>query len=179
MEPKRARMLILGSLPGVESIRRGEYYAHPRNVFWPIMGELFGAGRDQPYARRLRILSAQGVLLWDVLHAARRPGSLDAAIHPRELVPNDLPGLRARHPELALIAFNGGAAEALFRKHVLRVASEPFAGVAQVRLPSTSPAHAARSFTQKLAAWHRALAGRSGDLMLKGAARSPEWTSSS
>jgi double-stranded uracil-DNA glycosylase len=130
------------------------------NAFWPIMGELFGAGREKAYAARLRKLAARGVMLWDVLAAARRPGSLDAAIHPRQLKPNDLPALLARHPELEAIAFNGGAAEALFRRHVLSRGRARLDGVERVRLPSTSPAHASRSYPQKLVLWRAAL----GDL---------------
>lgn len=160
VEPRRARILILGTLPSAESIRQGQYYAHPRNAFWPIMGELFGAGRDRPYAARLRRLALRGVMLWDVLQAAHRPGSLDSAIHPRRQTANDLPGLLARHPELETIAFNGGTAEALFRQHVTATCGPLFDGVELVRLPSTSPAHAARTFAQKLAAWRNALAPR-------------------
>ena len=158
VEPRRARLLILGSLPGTESIRRGEYYAHPRNAFWPIMGALFGAGPGLPYARRLRILAAQGVMLWDVLAAAHRPGSLDAAIHPRRRVPNAIPALLARHPELERIVFNGAAAEALFRRHVRPAGGAGLPGVKCIRLPSTSPAHAALAPARKLAAWRAALA---------------------
>ena len=161
VEPRRARILILGSLPGAESIRRGEYYAHPRNAFWPIMGALFGAGRERPYAQRLRKLAARGVMLWDVLRAARRPGSLNAAIDPRKTEPNDLAALLARHPELEILAFNGGAAEALFRRHVSQACGDLPEGVELVRLPSTSPAHAARTFEQKLVAWKKTL-GRYG-----------------
>ncbi len=158
VEPRRARILILGSLPGAESIRRGEYYAHPRNAFWPIMGALFGAGRERPYAQRLRKLAARGVMLWDVLHAAHRPGSLDAAIDPRRPEPNDLAALLARHPELETIVFNGGAAETLFRRHAAKNCRGLLEGAELVRLPSTSPAHASRDFAQKLAAWRAALA---------------------
>ena len=161
VEPARAHTLILGTLPGAESIRRGEYYAHPRNAFWPIMGALFGAGRELPYAARVRKLAARGVLLWDVLQAADRPGSLDAAIHPRRWTANDVPALLARHPELETIAFNGAPAEALFRRHVRRKCGNLLAGVEFVRLPSTSPAHASRSVPQKLAAWRGALCGAS------------------
>ncbi|NCA81495.1 MAG: DNA-deoxyinosine glycosylase [Opitutae bacterium] len=157
VEPKRARVLILGSLPGAESIRQGQYYAHPRNAFWPIMGELFGAGRERPYEQRLRKLAANGVMLWDVLRAAHRPGSLDSAIHPRRLAPNDLPGLLARHPELEKIVLNGGAAETLFRRHVAKPCGGLLEGVELERLPSTSPACARVSFAQKLAAWRRSL----------------------
>ena len=158
VEPKIARTLILGSLPSAESIRQGQYYAHPRNAFWPIMGELFGAGRDLPYAVRLRKLAARGVMLWDVLQAAHRPGSLDSAIHPARLVPNDVPALLARHPELEAIAFNGGAAEMLFRRHAAKACGGWLEGLELVRLPSTSPAHAAQTYAQKLAAWRAALA---------------------
>ena len=156
VEPKRARTLILGTLPGEESIRRGQYYAHPRNAFWPIMGELFGAGRELPYPAQLRKLAANGIALWDVLRAARRPGSLDAAIHPRRLEPSAIPDLLARHPELERIVFNGGAAEVLFRRHAAKRCGDRLAGVELVRLPSTSPAHASRPFAQKLAAWRSA-----------------------
>ena len=156
VEPRRARVLILGTLPSAESIRQGQYYAHPRNVFWPIMGALFGAGRERTYAARLRKLAAHGVMLWDVLHAAHRPGSLDSAIHPRKLEPNAIPELLARHPELELIAFNGAPAEALFRRHVAKKCGARLAALELVRLPSTSPAHASRTFAQKLAAWRAA-----------------------
>ncbi len=156
VEPPRARVLILGTLPSAESIRQGQYYAHPRNAFWPIMGELFGAGREMPYGKRLRKLAAQGVMLWDVLQAAHRPGSLDSAIHPRRLVPNEIPRLLARHPELETIAFNGGPAEALFRRHAAKKCGAGLAGMELVRLPSTSPTHASRTFAQKLAAWRAA-----------------------
>ena len=156
-------MLILGSLPSAASIRQAEYYAHPRNAFWPIMGELFGAGPNLPYAARLRRLAARGVVLWDVLHAAQRPGSLDSSIHPQALEPNDIPALLARHPGLKAIAFNGGAAETLFNRHVRPNCGALLAGVDLVRLPSTSPACARWSFAQKLAAWRtvfRPLQGR-------------------
>ena len=157
VEPRRARVLILGTLPSAESIRQGQYYAHPRNAFWPIMGALFGAGRELPYAARLRRLAARGVMLWDVLRAAQRPGSLDSAIHPRRREPNAIQELLARHPELEAIVFNGGPAEALFRRHVAARCGPRLASLALARLPSTSPAHAARTYAQKLAAWRRAL----------------------
>lgn len=157
VESRRAHVLILGSLPGAESIRQGEYYAHPRNAFWPLMGDLCGVGRALPYAARLRKLAARGIALWDVLQTAQRPGSLDAAIHPRRLAANDIPALLARHPELGLIAFNGGAAETLFHRHVRLRCGAGLERIELVRLPSTSPACARWSFARKLAAWRRAL----------------------
>lgn len=162
VEPRRARVLILGTLPSAESLRRREYYAHPRNAFWPLMGALFGAGRELSYPVRLRRLAARGVMLWDVLRAAHRPGSLDSAIHPRRLEPNAIPELLARHPELRIIAFNGAPAEALFRRHVAPKCGNRLAKLERVRLPSTSPAHASRTFAQKLAVWRQALASPSG-----------------
>lgn len=157
VEPRRARILILGTLPSAESIRKGQYYAHPRNAFWPIVGELFGAGREWPYKKRLRMLAARGVMLWDVLRAAQRSGSLDSAIHPRRRAANDLAALLGRHPELEAIVFNGAPAEALFRRHAAKKCGARLAGVKLVRLPATSPAHASRTYAQKLAAWQAAL----------------------
>lgn len=157
VEPAMARVLILGSLPSVESIRRQQYYAHPRNRFWPIMGELFDAGREFPYPERLERLASRGVMLWDVLHAAYRPGSLDSSIDPQRMKPNDFRSLLARHPELRLMAFNGTVAEALFKRYVLKTGGDWLGKMERIRLPSTSPAHAAMTFRQKLAAWRAAL----------------------
>lgn len=144
------RLLILGSMPGRASLVAGRYYAHPRNAFWPIMGRLFGAGPDLPYERRLQCLMAHGVALWDVMAACERPGSLDADIRPGSVRANDFGALFARCPTIRRLAFNGSAAEAAFRRHV-----QPFLPqhLPAVRLPSTSPAHAAAGFDAKLAAW--------------------------
>jgi TDG/mug DNA glycosylase family protein len=143
-------VLILGSMPGAASLERGEYYAYERNAFWDIMGRLFDAGRDKSYAQRTRILKDNGVALWDVLDACVRPGSLDADI--RDAEPNDFAAFLAKHRRIERIAFNGGAAQKFFRRHI----GAPD-GVELVRLPSTSPAHAALRFEQKLAEWRRAL----------------------
>lgn len=151
-----ARLLILGSMPGVASLRATEYYAHPRNVFWPIMGELLGAGPALAYAERLRRLQASGVALWDVIGACERWGSLDADIVPDSIRANDFAAFFAAHPQIRRVYFNGTAAEAAFRRYVQP--GLPALPLAFSRLPSTSPAHAARSFTQKLAAWSAILA---------------------
>jgi hypoxanthine-DNA glycosylase len=142
----RTRVLILGSLPGDASLKAAQYYAHPRNAFWRLIGGV--VGRDLaalPYEDRLTALKAAGVGLWDVIASAERPGSLDAAIRQPEAA--DLRGLAASLPELRAVGFNGGAAARLGRA-VLGDA----AGVELIDLPSSSPAHA-RPFEQKAAAW--------------------------
>lgn len=146
-----ARILILGSMPGVESLRAGRYYAHPRNAFWRVMGELVGAGPDLPYAKRIMQLRRSRIALWDVLAACMREGSLDAAIDEESIIANDLPAFLAQHRHISHVFFNGATAERCFARHV-QPALE--AGILQLqRLPSTSPAHAAMNFVQKLQAW--------------------------
>lgn len=152
---KTARVLILGSMPGVESLRAAQYYAHPRNAFWRLMGDLVGASPDLPYAARTRKLRQAGIALWDVLAACTREGSLDAAINEQSIIANDLVSFLARHPGITHVYFNGATAERCFRLHV-QPALE--AGALKLhRLPSTSPAHAARSYTDKLRAWRAVL----------------------
>lgn len=154
---ERARVLVLGSMPGEESLRRGEYYAHPRNHFWPIAGELFGAGPALDYPARLQALKQAHVAVWDVLGECRRAGSLDSAIEPGSVRVNDFAGFFAAHPDVRLVAFNGAYAEATFRTRV-RLPGTPLpADLAFVRLPSTSPANASVPFDAKLAAWRAAL----------------------
>jgi double-stranded uracil-DNA glycosylase len=148
-----ARLLILGSMPGAASLGAQQYYAHPRNAFWPIMGAVLGFDPALPYPARLAVLQAGGVALWDVLAACRRVGSLDAAIEADSIEPNDFAGFLARQPAIVRIAFNGGAAETLFRRHVLPQLDAPARQIERIRLPSTSPAHAGLRFDDKLAAW--------------------------
>lgn len=149
-----ARVLVLGSMPGVASLRQARYYAHPRNAFWPIAAQVLGFDAGLDYAERLQALQAAGVALWDVLHACERPGSLDADIRRDTMVPNDFASFLDRHPAITRICFNGGKAATLYRRHVLPTL---YRSVDYVDLPSTSPAHAAASFDMKLAAWRRAL----------------------
>ncbi len=151
-----ARVLILGSMPSVRSLAERQYYGHPRNAFWPIMGELFGAGPELPYPERGRVLRAHRVAVWDVLASCVRPGSLDADIEAASAEVNDLDGFLRDHPDLRLIAFNGTAAERYFQRRVL-----PDLGLdcpPRIRLPSTSPAHAALTLAHKSARWRAALA---------------------
>jgi TDG/mug DNA glycosylase family protein len=149
----RARVLILGSLPGQVSLQRQQYYALPHNAFWKIMGRLYGAGPELPYAERAQRLVRNGVALWDVCAAAQRPGSLDAAIVHSSVVPNDLAAFIESHPDIGLICFNGAKAAELYRRLVLPGLPDAGRAIRTATLPSTSPAHAAMAFEEKLTRW--------------------------
>lgn len=147
-----AKILILGSMPGKASLAANQYYAHPRNLFWPIMGELFSTGPERPYAERLQILQAQGVALWDVLKECFRVSALDSDIVEASIVPNDFVDFFARHPGIHHVFFNGTKAEQAFRKYALPELTH-LPAVELVRLPSTSPANAAIPAADRLAQW--------------------------
>lgn len=151
----RARVLVLGSFPGVASLRAAQYYAHPRNAFWPVMEALLSETglAARPYAERLEVLRDHGVALWDAVASCERTGSLDAAI--TEAAPSDLAALQRQLPALRVIACNGALAhrETLA---VQRLRGNP--GLPLLRLPSTSPAHASLGLAHKIDQWLRALA---------------------
>jgi hypoxanthine-DNA glycosylase len=143
------RILVLGSFPGAASLAAGQYYAHPRNQFWPLVSALVGEDLAAlAYAERLPRLLAHGFGLWDVLGACERKGSLDAAI--RNPAANDFERLRHLCPRLETVGFNGQASG----KFAPQFAQ---AGYRAVVLPSSSPAHAALGFEQKLHEWKRLL----------------------
>lgn len=148
-----AVVLVLGSMPGGASLAAHEYYAHPRNAFWPIMDALFGAGPELPYAARLAQLRRHRIALWDVLHHCRRTGSLDARIERDSVAANDFAALFRRCPRLHTVFFNGRAAHDLFRRHVLPANPAPGRMITYHVLPSTSPAHAALNLAAKLVRW--------------------------
>lgn len=145
IEDPNARILILGCMPGKESLRLRQYYAHQRNAFWAIMGELAGASPAIPYESRVRILKSAGIALWDVLAACSRCSSLDSDIKHTE--PNDFSSFFIAHPHITHVYFNGAMAEKYYRKYTLPDTLN------YQRLPSTSPAHAAMPYDQKLKAW--------------------------
>ncbi|MCI0749403.1 MAG: DNA-deoxyinosine glycosylase [Nevskiales bacterium] len=154
---REARLLILGSMPSAASLRARQYYAHPQNAFWWIMGELFGAGPELPYARRTIRLARHGIAVWDVLKCCERPGSLDTDIRTASEVPNDIPGLLVRQPQIQAVFLNGSKAADAFRRHVQTRVYSVQPDLVIVRLPSTSPANARCSRVQKLRAWSRLL----------------------
>ncbi len=146
---RNARILILGSMPGQRSLDDQQYYAHPHNAFWKIMGELVGAHPQLPYEQRLQKLKQAGIALWDVLHSCEREGSLDSDIKQEEA--NNFAQLFADHPDITHVYFNGAKAEQSFRKFVLGKQQIP--ELEMSRLPSTSPAHAGMRYEEKLDAW--------------------------
>jgi hypoxanthine-DNA glycosylase len=148
-----ARVLVLGSMPSVASLAKQQYYGHPQNAFWTIMGRLFGAGPERSYDDRKRILCQRGVAVWDVLRECHREGSLDTAIRTDSESPNDFALFFREHPPIATVFFNGHKAESAFRRHALVQIADLDRDLEFKRLPSTSSAHAGRTFAQKLAAW--------------------------
>jgi hypoxanthine-DNA glycosylase len=140
-----ARLLVLGSLPGEASLAAASYYAHPRNQFWRLMGAVTGEPLERlSYGQRLERLMARGVALWDVIHAARRSGSLDGDM--REIEARDLEGFVADLPALRSVAFNGGVAARLGRKALAG------SDLVLLDLPSSSPAYTL-PFADKARQW--------------------------
>ncbi len=146
----KPRVLILGSMPGVASLEAQQYYAHPRNAFWPIMAELVDLNIEWSYQTRCQHLADHGIAVWDVLKACYRPGSLDQHIDPASIEANDFQDFFEQHPTIEAVFFNGSKSEQLFKRQVLPTLS---AHRPMIKLPSTSPAHAALSVSEKLAAW--------------------------
>ena len=143
-------VLVLGSFPGVASLRAGQYYAHPHNQFWKILQALWPShALPGDYAARCDWLLARGLGVWDVYASCEREGSLDTRIRNAQV--NDFARLHGRCPRLAAIAHNGG--ESFKHARAVRASLGAHSAVESVRLPSTSPAHAAWSFDRKLNAW--------------------------
>jgi hypoxanthine-DNA glycosylase len=152
----KARVLILGSMPGKASIAAGRYYAHAQNLFWGILGDVTGAAPSASYAARTRALKSSGIALWDVLASCVREGSLDAAIDDASSRPNDFAAFYRAHPAITQVFFNGAKAEACYRRQVLPALAGAQAR-SHARLPSTSPANASMSRAYKHRVWIQAL----------------------
>jgi hypoxanthine-DNA glycosylase len=139
-------VLVLGTLPGEVSLRQVQYYAHPRNLFWPIVFALFGETPPPDYAARLDFATSRGIALWDVVAAGQRHASADATI--RGEMPNAIDELLDSHPGIRAVAFNGSGAQRLHDRYLKRRPALTY-----LALPSTSPAHARLRFADKLAHW--------------------------
>jgi hypoxanthine-DNA glycosylase len=155
-----ARLLILGSMPGVASLQATAYYAHPHNLFWRFAGEALGFDPALAYADRVAALLDARVALWDVLASCHRPGSLDARIDPASVSANDIASLLQACPGIRRICFNGNTAATLFRRHIQPTLAAPLPEL--LPLPSTSPANAGMAREQKRAAWLAALTLQTG-----------------
>ena len=147
-----ARLLILGTMPSVESLKQSFYYSHPRNAFWRVMALVLGEALPETVEEKKTLLIRHRIALWDVAQSCVRPGSLDSDI--REVVPNDFGMLFMHCPKIEKILFNGATAQQLFEKKVGAVPE----GCVRQRMPSTSPAYTL-SFERKLAAWRDGMEG--------------------
>lgn len=152
-----ASILILGSMPSVKSLEQQQYYAHPRNAFWSIMSVLLEMESGLDYDQRCNILMAHHLAVWDVLKACQRKGSLDVDIDTTSMIINDFNLFLQQHFHIKTIVFNGTKAEQVFNRHVLPTLTEQQSAIVRLRLPSTSPAHAAVTFEQKLQQWQQIL----------------------
>ena len=150
-----ARVLIVGSMPSVKSLADAQYYAHPRNAFWPILFEALGREKTDDYEEKKRLIRESGLALWDAARTCEREGSLDSDM--RDIEYNDFAALFEACPQIHTVLCNGAAAHKLFLK-------TGAAGTRCVlRLPSTSPAYTL-SYEKKLAAWKTALGDALGDV---------------
>lgn len=156
-----ARVLILGSMPGQASLDARQYYAHKRNLFWPIMGELLGFDPLSSYEDRTYALRTAGIALWDVLQSCHREGSLDAKIRHDTMTVNNFAVFFRQYSQIRYVFFNGEKAATCFHRHVDKK-QLPEELILQ-RLPSTSPANAAQSLSHKLQAWQQILLPLSAD----------------
>lgn len=150
------RILILGSMPGQRSLAEQQYYAHPRNAFWPIIRRFFALPKNNSYAEVCQNLTTEKIALWDVLAECARPGSLDQHIDPTSVVVNDFETFLQRYPSIERILFNGGKSAELFQRHAKPKLSKP-EQLELIRLPSTSPANAAMRWEEKYQHWAEAL----------------------
>jgi hypoxanthine-DNA glycosylase len=145
---KKARILILGSMPGSISLAKKEYYANPNNQFWPLIYAIFGVQPDSHYADRKAFLKSRKIALWDVIHKCERADSSDAKI--MRPVVNDFDNLLRRYPDIKFLFFNGKKAESVFQHKVNDSIKNK---VSLYTLPSSSPANARVNLDTKIKAW--------------------------
>ena len=159
---KMATVLILGTMPGQESLNKAEYYAHRRNAFWNIMGEIFGAGFNLEYEQRQNILIQNGIAVWDVLKCCQRKGSSDSNIEGESV--NDFDAFFCGYPKIRNVFFNGKSAERFYQRLALPQLSGKYQHIIYQGLPSTSPANAQMDFQMKLTEWHAVAKGKNPNL---------------
>ena len=147
------KVLILGSMPSQKSLEAQQYYAHPQNSFWWVMANIFDFSVDLPYSEKVHKIEQNVVAVWDVLQECKREGSLDSNIMRNSEVVNDIPGLLKSHSTITFLGFNGGAAKAIYKRHIGFVNENHHS----VQLPSTSPAHASITKQQKYKVWQQAM----------------------
>jgi hypoxanthine-DNA glycosylase len=152
---KNAKVLILGTMPGEESLRKKQYYAHPRNAFWYIVERLLNIDSKVSYEERKSLLKINHIALWDVLMSCEREGSLDSSIHDTSIVANDFALFFSEHPHIKPVYFNGARAEQEYMKRVLPVIADEFKRIEYFRLPSTSPAMARLTKDEKILHWSK------------------------
>jgi len=141
-----AKVLILGTMPGVKSLEISQYYGFGRNQFWKIMGDLFQFDKDLGYEERKSKLLDTAVALWDIIHSFKREGSLDKNI--KDIEVNDIVGIIKHNPSITTIVLNGGMARDIYKKHFKDQLSE----INAITLYSTSPANAIK-YEKKLGQW--------------------------
>ncbi len=151
---KKPHTLILGTMPGVKSLAAGQYYAHPQNAFWRLMGDIYGAGPDMPYEKRIALLAKKGVAVWDVFHSCEREGSLDSSICAETA--HDFESFLMSYPTIRTVVFDSLKAEKGYQRHVLPSLSRQ---LAYARVPSPSPANAGMPYAEKLKLWKMVLVG--------------------
>jgi hypoxanthine-DNA glycosylase len=156
---KKCKIMILGTMPGIESLRKQEYYAHRQNVFWRVIYALFDREMEESYDNRKTFLLEHNIALWDVLKACNRKGSSDSDI--KNPVVNDFLRIYKEYKNIRCVFFNGTPAERLYKKYVTgnsRYSGVTFnkssaQGIIYHKLLSTSPANASYNFSKKLENW--------------------------
>ena len=148
----RPHTLILGTMPGEKSIEAGQYYAHPQNQFWRLIGDVCGMPPALSYDERALFLTRNGIAVWDVVHSCRRAGSMDADI--KEEIVNDFQSFFLEYPSIRRVVFDSLKAEQLYNRHVLPKLAN---ALEYARIPSPSPAYAKMRYAEKLAVWRQIL----------------------
>ena len=147
---EQTKVLIVGSMPGVQSLEKQQYYGNPRNHFWGIIGDITGTNVPEQYEERLALVKKHRIGLWDVIRECERAGSLDSNI--KNEIPNDFGALFEQYPQIEAIFFNGAKAYDVFKK---KLGFELLAEREYYKMPSTSPVPGRniKTFEEKVEVW--------------------------